>query len=71
MVLRCVDSKIGFGVLNSDAMVRAAQKWENVPEQHVCKIIHADKDLIGKYESVIDCALEALKEVLLTGNNVL
>jgi len=35
---RCVNNKIGYGILNSAAIVEQAKSWDTVSEQHVCRI---------------------------------
>ena len=42
---RRVNNKIGFGILDSAAMVELAKSWENVAEQHECRIVRSSQDL--------------------------
>jgi proprotein convertase subtilisin/kexin type 1 len=34
-----VNSRFGFGLLDADALVDAAQKWKNVPVKRICEVV--------------------------------
>lgn len=33
---RRISNKFGYGLMDADALVRLAQVWTTVPEQHMC-----------------------------------
>jgi len=34
-----VNTRFGFGLLDANALVKAALKWKTVPEKRICEII--------------------------------